>query len=276
MVEGRTLSTQRRGRGMLPLVVAALVAMATPSIAAERPAEGSEGAPAAAAHAHANRRGGKQFLLPESDGAQITLWRPDLKTQPLTAEHDLIKIPSTGMDNYHAIVAAKDWGDLKETVIRYEYLFGKPSGHSPRELLAAPKAELEIVPDPQPREHWRYQAGQGWGFQLLFRGNPLAGQPVALVTEHGSRIEAATDQAGRVRFHLPDDFPAIEEGRRDLRSAEFAVRARYSSDGITHQTLLSARYHANPRHWQSFDLGLVVMGLGMVVGGWLGRVRPKS
>ncbi|MCM8921286.1 MAG: hypothetical protein LC540_14695, partial [Candidatus Thiodiazotropha sp.] len=60
------------------------------------------------AHDH---RGAKQITLENGEGATITLWKPDLSTQTLNLEHGGITIPKTGLDNYHAVVAEKDWGN---------------------------------------------------------------------------------------------------------------------------------------------------------------------
>lgn len=99
---------------------------------------------------HQHRRGPKKFMLANAQEASILLWKPDLSTVPLTIEHGSITLPFTGVDNYHALVVRKDWGHLQETLIRYEYLQGKPSGHSTSELTRADKSNFEIVPDPVP------------------------------------------------------------------------------------------------------------------------------
>ncbi|MET0093645.1 MAG: hypothetical protein ABW120_08925, partial [Sedimenticola sp.] len=72
-----------------------------------------------AANAHQHRRGPKQLVLVGSEGAEITLWKPDLSTLPLQSKMGTVTIPTTGVDNYHAVVARKDWGDTVESVIRY-------------------------------------------------------------------------------------------------------------------------------------------------------------
>ncbi|MEJ2691983.1 MAG: hypothetical protein P8166_02735 [Candidatus Thiodiazotropha sp.] len=223
-----------------------------------------------------DRRGAKRLLLENADGAGITLWKPDLTTQTLKASNGGLTIPKTGMDNYHAIVAQKDWGESKETAIRYEFMFGRPSEHSPSELAGVVKTELEIVPAPIPREHFHYQSNQRWGFQVRLHGQPLAKLPLALETEHGTRLEAVTDKRGYASFRLPDDFSDVVEGQRDKRRAEFAVSAELESHGITYQTRLTASYHPDPSHWQSASLGWAVTGMGFIVGGLVGRKRKQK
>jgi hypothetical protein len=221
-------------------------------------------------------RGRKQLMMENAEGATITLWKPDLTTQVLQPVHATLTIPPTGMDNYHALVAEKMWPDSKEVLIRYEYLFGRPSNHSPSELAGAMKTELEIVPAPIPREHFRYHSDQSWGFQVRLQGQPLAALPLILETENGSHLEAVTDNSGYARFHLPDDFPDVEAGIRDRRSAEFTVTATTELDGTAYQTMLTATYRLNPSHWQSSPLGWFVVGLGFIAGGLIARQNGRG
>ncbi|RCX24724.1 hypothetical protein DFQ59_1169 [Thioalbus denitrificans] len=248
---------------------------------AQPPAHGDAAAPAAEtgqkpAGGHAGHGGGrraKMLMLANADGARITYWKPDLTRMELSAEHGHLTLPPTGMDNYHALVVEQDWGPEKDTLIRYEYSFGKPSGHSPAELTAAVKTELEVVPDPIPREHYRYMAADRWSFLVRYQGQPLAGTPVLLATSQGSRLEAVTDAAGRVTFRLPDDFPEVEAGRENNTPAELSVTASHREDGLEFVTVLTAPYHADPAHWQSFPTGVAIAGAGFLVGGLVGFRR---
>lgn len=223
-----------------------------------------------------DHRGPKKIRLINGEGADIKLWKPDLTTLPLSSSQGTLTIPATGMDNYHAVVAEKDWGKIKESVIRYEFMFGKPSKQSPDKLVKAVKSDLEIMPDPFPREHYRYYSGHTWSFVLRLRGKPLPGIETGLQTENGTQLHGISDAAGRVTFRLPDDFPDIAPGERDSRSAEFAVNAATEADGIRYETLLSARYHVNPSHWQSTPWGVAAAGLGILAGGLAGRVKRSG
>ena len=168
------------------------------------------------------------------EGSAVTVWQPDLVTRKVDAQHGHVVIPKSGMDNYHAVVAEKDSGKVKQAIIRYEYQRGKPSGHSTTELTAIQKTDFEIVPDPVPREHRHYQSGETWSF-------------------------------------IPDDFPNVQAGERDERSAAFDVTAEYVTAGITYKTRLNSEYRVNPAHWKSLMLGMLVAGIGMVAGGFIGR-----
>ncbi|MCP3663663.1 MAG: hypothetical protein GY696_14440, partial [Gammaproteobacteria bacterium] len=176
-----------------------------------------------------HNRGPKTVTLNNADGADIKLWLPDLSTRPIEAPMDQITLPSTGVDNYHALVATKNWGSEVEVVTRYEYMRGKPNGHSPLELVNAIKSELEVVPSPLPRDHYRYHSNQKWGFLVRYHGQPLAKIPLQLETTNGSVMSSETDNSGIAYFTLPDDFPDMVEGERDRRRADFSITA-------THQT----------------------------------------
>lgn len=257
----------------LCLLTISLLSLSTTATAAEAATKGSKEQRPPSAH---NHRAPKQLMLENADGAVITLWKPDLTTQPLMPSHGGLTIPKTGMDNYHAVIAEKEWGDSKEAVIRYEYLFGRPSEHSPSELAGAIKTEFEIVPAPIPREHFRYLSDQRWGFQVRLHGRPLADLPLTLETEHGTRLQAVTDAQGYAAFRLPDDFPQVIAGKRDQRSAEFAVSAQAEDGGVDYQTLLTASYHLNSSHWQSAPMGWAVVGMGLIAGGLLGRQKGQG
>ncbi|MEW8251872.1 MAG: carboxypeptidase-like regulatory domain-containing protein [Candidatus Thiodiazotropha sp.] len=225
---------------------------------------------------HNHRGGEKRIILENGEDATITLWKPDLSTEPLTLEHGAVTLPKTGMDNYHAILAEKDWGDHKEAVIRYEYRHGPPSKQSPARLAAQQKTEFEIVPDPIPREHYRYHARQEWGFLLRFQGQPVGGLQVVLQTSNGSRLSATTDASGRVKFRIPDDFPGLVKGERDRRVGDFSISSEYLQGNRRFTTQLSADYRVSPVHWQSTRLGLLVVGIGFIAGGFIGRVNKAG
>jgi hypothetical protein len=225
-----------------------------------------------------HRRGPKQYALAGADGATITLWKPDLTTMALEQKHLMhgtITLPSTGLDNYHAIVAEKDWGDSKEAVIRYEYLRGKPSKYSPTILSDAVKTRFEIVPDPIPRGHYHYFTGQEWNFRVRFLENPIPNLPVLFETANGSRYETMSDAKGRFSVTIPTDFPNMVPGEKDRRSSDFMLSAEYKNEGIHYQSALSAEYRVNRLNWRSVELGFAVAGIG-ILGVGLVRLSKNS
>jgi hypothetical protein len=228
--------------------------------------------PLASPPQHQHRRGPRQLVLSIADDAQAELWKPDLTRQAIDIQQGKVTFKGTGVDNYHAIVAQRTDGKLTESAIRYHYARGKPSGHSSTELTAANKSTLEIVPDPIPREHFHYHSDQTWDFIIRFQGLPVADRQVTLKTTNGSQVEATTAADGRVSLHIPDDFPDMVAGERDKRSAEFTVSTRYTEADQMYQSTLNAAYKVNPHHWRSLNLGIVVLGIGMLTGGFIGRV----
>lgn len=254
------------------MAVALLGLLCLPAIGKETGTPGPEAAASGPETDHPYRaRGTKRFMLANAEGAVVTVWRPDLTTAGLQPRHGTITLPPSSMEGFHAIVVERDWGDSRETLLRYLDLRGKPSGHSPRELLAAEKSRFEIVPDPLPREHRRYQSGETWGFRLRFDGRPVAGVTVTLTTTHGTVTKGVSDTDGGVMLTLPDDFPDLVEGVKTRRSAGFRVAAEHRHQGIGFQTSLDADYRVSPDHWRPRSWGLVLAGFGLVAGGLLGR-----
>ncbi len=252
-----------------PLLIAA---WAAPVLAAETPETGTEAQartqaaePHAAHRGHGNRRE-KKLELGNTAGAKVRFWQPDLQTRDLVPRDQAVSLPRTGIAAYYAVVAEWDRPAAKEALIRYEYQNGRPTKHSPRELLAALKTDLEIVPDPLPREHYRYHANERWGFRVRFRGAPVAGATVSLSTEHGSELQADSDAAGRVSFLLPDDHPQVKPGRRANKPAEMTLRVEHSDPDRLYATRLGAVYHADPGHWQSVPWGVGVAAIGLLAG----------
>jgi len=226
---------------------------------------------------HQHRRGPKQLALSISDDAHAELWKPDLTRQPIKVQQGKVSFTGTGVDNYHAVVAERTEGKLTESAIRYHYARGKPSGRSSTELTAANKSTLEIVPNPIPREHFHYHSDQTWDFIVRFQELPAANQKVVLETAHGSQVEGITAADGRVSLHIPDDFPDIVAGERDKRSAELALSTTYTEGDQTYQSTLNADYRVNPHHWHSLNLGILVVGIGMLAGGFIGGIgRGKN
>lgn len=254
-----------------------IAVMGNTMAAAERPATAdreTRSSETKQAQHQQHRRGSKQFALEGADGATITLWKPDLTTMPLEAKHLMhgtITLPPTGLDNYHAIVAEKNWGNTREAIVRYEYLRGRPSKNSPTILSNAQKTVFEIVPDPIPRGHYHYFTDQEWSFITRFKDQPVPNLPVVFETNNGSRIETSSDANGRVSIAIPSDFPDLIKGKRDKRSSDFMLSAEYKNAGVTYQSTLSAEYRINRSNWRSIEWGFAVAGIGVLGGGLVRR-----
>jgi hypothetical protein len=245
-------------RPFLPLL-AVVLALPTPAPAAGDPE------PLVLRPAPRTGEGPPGLRLQGARGARARTWRPDLATANATADLPRITVDSP-YGNYHAVVAEREAGGVHTAAIRYVYRHGRPSGHSPRRLLGAVKAPLEIVPAPAPREHHRYRAGDEAPFRVRFQGLPLAGATVTLRTSHGSVQRAETGPAGVVRLRLPDDFPRVRPGRRNNPPAELTLTARHREGDRRYVTRLSAAYHVDPGHWRSLEWALVLAGAGLLTG----------
>lgn len=198
------------------------------------------------------------------EGVQVRMIAPDLVVHTLEAKGAVFPMPRTGMDYYHVLVASRAGDGRVETAIRYVPLGGRPSGHSPAEVVALPKARLEIVPDPLPREHWRYEGKRSAGFLLRFDSHPLAGRAMRLKTAKGSELVIQTDARGRAEIVVPDDLdPAA--GQRQLGEMTLVAEHR-DTQGLMHVTTLSASYAPSPEHWRSLPLGAFMGLAGLGVG----------
>ena len=121
-------------------------------------------------HEH-NRRAPKLFKLTGHENSQLKFITPDLQRKDIKTDKGRFAIKPTGKANYHALFATRLHNQVQESAIRYVYFNGKPTGHSPREITSLAKAELEIIPDPLPREHWHYKAGEKSQFYRAFSGH---------------------------------------------------------------------------------------------------------
>ena len=226
---------------------------------------------------HNGRRAPKSYVL-KGGAAEVVLLKPDLARQALKLDGGTVKVRSTGMENYHALVAESQPDDKTiESAVRYLYMRGKPSGYSPSLVNKAVKVRFEIVPAPLPREHRRYNANHDAVFILRYLGTPVASTPVTMRTANGTELTAVSDRAGAIRVTFPDDIPVVKEGRRNNRPIEFVLSSQLQRDGQTFNTTLSGQYHADPAYWQSFELGMAVLGVGFVSGLAINRrARRKS
>lgn len=219
-------------------------------------------------HQH-DRSAAKMFMLNGYENSSIQLWTPDLQTQEIISDKGHISLKPTGRDSYHLLIAQRGNNGTHETAIRYIPLRGKPSGHSPSELTAFDKTRLDIVPDPLPREHWHYKAGDTIQFIVRFDGRALASNPVSLSTSHGSLLRTTTDEKGRAIFTLRDDFPETRPGRSNNESAELLVHTKHSDNENNYATWLSADYQVNPAHWRDTGLGVMVASGGFIFGAFV-------
>ena len=232
-----------------------------------------------APHKHGGRMAARMFHLEQGEGAEAYLLHPDLEKQPLgrVDQQGMLKLKQSGKENYHALVAVRESGQLTEAAIRYLFLHGKPTGHSPSELTHSDKLELEVVPNPLPREHWRHVSNQEVSFLVRFRGQPLGNYPVSVSTSNGTDLEYITDAKGLLNIKVPDDFETVKAGRRNNPPAEWRIGVTYDNSGYAFRTVYSSDYRADPKYWQPLSWGVVAMVGGMLFTGALTlRRRPQT
>jgi hypothetical protein len=222
-----------------------------------------------AAAGHQGHGHGRAPVVHIRDGADavVGLWTPELKVRSIEASGaERITVQPTGMNNYHALVATREGAHLTEVALRYLHFNGRPADKTPSSLVAREKAELEIVPDPLPREHWRYLGGETVRFLVRYRGRPVANHAIDLYTTNGTLIQGRTGANGRWEVPLPDDFAEVRPGRQNNRPGEFVVRTRLDGEARSYRTTLSAAYSVNPSHWQSTGLGALALSGGFLSG----------
>lgn len=224
------------------------------------------------------REAARAFRLVDGAGASARMMQPDLAVQPIRLnDRGEAVIHPDGKEYFHVLIARRESPARVETAIRYFHLFGRPAGVSPERLTATRKGELEIVPDPLPREHWSYLSNHAFDFLLRFEGRPLANHPVDFISSNGSRLMLTSDASGRVRLRIPDDFHEVHPGFRHNRSAEFMLTLKHADRGKVYVTGLSAAYRTDPAHWQSLTGGIALACGGLLFGGLLGwRLKQRN
>lgn len=164
---------------------------------------------------------------------------------PITSEGAKIEAVTPKIGNYHW-VSAREEADSKVTVASTAYAFGNP-GAAPTKLLLTQKNELEIIPQPLPREHGSYRESEKWKFLLRFNGQPLAGKEVTMETEFGTRTAFISDAQGMVKVLFPLDFKPADPAKAHSqhmgpRKAKFVLAAEHDDGGKHYLTAFNYAY----------------------------------
>lgn len=178
-----------------------------------------------------------------------------------------VKFTSAGsqIGNYHW-AQARGEGDGEVRVASTVWYFSNP-GEAPTALLSQPKSELEIVPQPLPREHSSYREAEQWQFAVRWNGQPLANQKVTLETEFGSRSSFVSDAQGIVVALFPRDFRGQDARNPDQmgpRKAVFVLGTEYEAEGKRYLTAFNYTYSPDPARERSLGWGAAFGVLGMV------------
>jgi hypothetical protein len=177
--------------------------------------------------------------------------------------------PSAG--GFHWL-SAREEQEGKVRVASTVHFFSDP-GKNPTDMFMQQKHELEIIPQPYPREHSRYRANEDWKFLVRFNSKPLANQKVNLETKNGTKAELVSDVQGVITLHVPDDFKAEDEQKNGganssgRRSSDFVLAVEHAEGGKTYLTAFNGSYGAD-----AFDKRSLAMGLGFTLLGMIGAV----
>lgn len=199
---------------------------------------------------------------------------------PVTPEGVRIEAVTPKIGNYHW-VSAREEAEGKVTVASTAYAFGNP-GAAPTALLLKQKNELEIVPQPLPREHGAWRESEKWQFLLRFNGQPLANKSVKMETEFGTKTAFVSDEQGMVTVLFPRDFKPAEkrpeQGGHDHgpRRAKFVLAAEHDDGGKRYLTAFNYTYSADAERNKSLLAGAGFGVFGMLLAAPLLRRKKKN
>ncbi len=198
---------------------------------------------------------------------------------PTLAGAQLDPLPKVG--NYYWVTAREEQGD-RVTVASTAYYFSNP-GPAPTKTLLATKHELEIVPQPLPREHNGYRENEEWKFLLRYNGQPLPNQVVRLQTQNGSQASFTSDAEGIARVRFPADFAQGEEPKegggahaQGPRRASFVLEAEHADNGKQYVTAFNYTYGPDAYATRSLGWGAGFALLGMALAAPLLRSRKAA
>lgn len=179
------------------------------------------------------------------------------------------KLDKPEAGGFHWLVAREEQ-DGEVRVASTVHFFSNP-GKNPTAMFMQQKHELEIIPQPYPREHSRYRADEDWKFLVRFNGKPFTGQWVRLETQNGTQADFTSDAQGVITVHLPDDFKAEAEQKNadshshGRRGADFVLATEHIDGGKTYLTAFNGSYGPD-----AFDQRSLAMGLGFTLLGMIG------
>ena len=188
-------------------------------------------------------------------------------------------LPEVG--NYYWVTAREEQGD-RITVASTTHYFSNP-GPAPTKMLLTQKHELELIPQPLPREHGRYRENEDWKFQLRYNGQPLPNRMVNLETQNGSKNSFSSDAEGIVTVRFPADFkPAAPKkeggGGHDHgpRSVPFVLQTEYAVNGKQYITAFNSTYSADAYAGRSLAWGTGFTLFGMLLASPLLRRKADT
>lgn len=191
------------------------------------------------------------------------------------------KLGASSSGGFHMLTAREESAEgvrVASTV----YYFGERGAKNPTAMFMQQKNELEIIPQPHPREHSRYRANENWRFLVRFNGQPLPNHKVILQTSNGSKVELSSDAQGMLQVQIPDDFKPIKEedtGHNHgmmRRGAELVLATERVESGKTYLTAFNTSYGPDAYEGRSLAMGIGFMLLGMAGAAPLLRQRKQA
>lgn len=175
------------------------------------------------------------------------------------------KLDKPASGGFHWLAAREELGGTVR-VASSVYYYGERGAANPTDMFMTQKHELEIVPQPYPREHSRYRANEDWKFLVRFNGQPLPDRKVVLETSNGSRSELISDAQGVVVVSIPEDFKAEGEqgGGHGRRGADFVLAAEHADGDRHYLTAFNGSYGPDAFGQRSIVIGLAFTLLGML------------
>lgn len=213
-------------------------------------------------------RGQAPYCLSNLNAAKVVVYAGSGKSWTVPASQGGFVLAMRKEGNYHWLQAVEE-SALGVTTASTVHYFAAP-GPAPTAMLLAPKAELEIIPQPLPREHSRYRAGETWSFLVRFWGEPLANTDVRLKTSGGARREYRTDERGVAHVHFPVDGTSEahagghDHGRPEQHRFVLSVDMK-GADGRRYLTTFNHNYGPPAGAGRSLPLGLGFLALGGLI-----------
>ena len=230
-----------------------------------------DGQKAAASHGH--HGGGMKTVMYQLVGfngsmdTDVKYWLSNMEVKQLKMEANMVNLPKSMYDNYHALVANTTKNNNYYTSVYYIYKHGKPSRTSPTKLTDKQKGIFEIIPNELPREHDRYFGSKTYSFILNFQNTPVQNQTIELTTLNGTKQTTTTNSNGEFEITLPNDFKNVRTGRRANQPSYFILSSSLTQGSKNFHTTFANPYHVNSTdYWNSIPAGFGVAGIGLILG----------
>jgi len=226
-----------------------------------------------AAKSHGQHGGGMKTAMYQLVGfngsmdTDVKYYLSNLEVKELKMDANMVNLPRSMYDNYHALVANTTKNNNHYTSVYYIYKHGKPSQTSPTKLTAKQKGIFEIAPNELPREHDRYYGSKTYSFLVKFQDAPVKNQKIQLTTLKGTKQTVTTNEDGELDITLPNDFTNVKTGRRINQPSYFILSTSLTQGSKTYHTTFASPYNVNSTdYWNSIPAGFGVAGAGLLLG----------